>query len=109
MFSARIHATAVVFCALLSNGCQQGFKSANDLENDERGPKECSASCEQFGMRMSAFVLFEHQHSGCVCSPKIETAGDTDGSIAVAAGHTILMQQEQQRQQQAQQTQAAAH
>lgn len=52
-------------------GCQgSGFKSADDLESQQRGPKACAASCEQMGLEMAAFVLFEKDHSGCVCAPK---------------------------------------
>jgi len=86
--------------SLLAGGCQQGFKTADDLESDERGPKACSQSCSDLGMHMSAFVLFEHEHSGCVCSPGAKTNSGDDGSTAVAAGHAVLMQRQQQQSQQ---------
>ena len=93
--------------AFFTGGCSQGFKTANDLEQDERGPKACEKSCAEFGMHMSAFVLFERDHSGCVCSPGTEKAAD-DGATPVAAGHAVLIEarrEEQQRQQQMQQQQ----
>ncbi len=107
MYQLASRTLALLVSLALLGGCSQGFKSANDLENDERGPKECRSSCASVGMHMSAFVLFEHEHSGCVCSPGASAAPGESGSAAVAAGHAVLMQEEQERQQrQAQQNQA---
>lgn len=88
-------------------GCNQGFKTAQDLEADERGPKACADACTDLGMHMSAFVLFEKSSSGCVCSPNEVRSAD-QGSTAIAGGYAVLQEQERQRQQQAQQQQAAA-
>jgi hypothetical protein len=54
---------------LLSTACYRGYKSAEDLEKDERGPGNCAQSCQELGLRMSAFILVEHEASGCVCEP----------------------------------------
>src|SRR5262245_42896444 len=50
-------------------GCMRGYKSADDLNSDKRGPDACVKSCQELGLQMSAFVLVEAGMSGCVCSP----------------------------------------
>ena len=94
---------------LLCSGCARGFKSADDLERDKRGPRECAASCAEFGMHMSAFVLFELYHSGCVCSPGEKAAPADDGATAVAAGHAVLMEQERRRREEAERARNATY
>jgi len=100
----------VAMMGLLACGCGRGFKSADDLAQDKRGPRECEASCSELGMHMSAFVLFELEHSGCVCSPGAGKHADLadDGATPVAAGHAVLMEKERQRQEQARQAQQSA-
>jgi hypothetical protein len=89
----------VLLGSLLVAGCYRGYKSADELETDERGPTACAQSCRDLNMQMSAFVLVEHGTSGCVCSPV--TAPPTGGSAAAAAGHVLLEQQREQHEQQA--------
>jgi hypothetical protein len=60
---------AVLLIPLFVGGCYRGYKSAEDLESEDRGPTACQKSCAQLGMHMSAFVLVEHTTSGCVCAP----------------------------------------
>jgi hypothetical protein len=60
--------------ALWLSGCATGYQSADALESAERGPAACARSCQNLGMRMSAFVLVEHDVSGCVCSPAAPAA-----------------------------------
>ncbi len=98
----------LVFAAVSAVGCQQGFKNANDLESDERGPKACSSACEDLGMRMSAFVLVEHATSGCVCSPKAIVGSAEAEATAVAGGHLVIEEQRRAQEQQQRQAQATA-
>lgn len=95
--------------SLLVNGCFQGYKRADELEDEERGPSACAQSCQELGMHMSAFVLVDRQTSGCVCSPnpvaqapraELEASGP-------AAAYAMLEAQRQARQQQQQQQQAS--
>jgi hypothetical protein len=59
---------------LLASGCNRGYQSASDLEHAERGPTYCAKSCQDLGMRMSAFVLVESNIAGCVCEPMTQQA-----------------------------------
>lgn len=96
----------LVLCALPA--CQQGYKSADDLRADERGPEHCAQSCHELGMRMSAFVLVEHGTSGCVCAPTTTgQGGELTGSTAgVAASHVVLEEARRQAEAQRQATTA---
>lgn len=95
----RFSSVLAVVAALAVSACYRGYKSAKDLDSDERGPNACAKSCKDLGMQMSAFVLVEHGTSGCVCSPPgAATAGGP--ATAAAAAHVI---QEEQREQEAQQ------
>src|SRR5512142_898112 len=67
MFVHRIAVVLLGGCA--ASACYRGYKSAKELDSEDRGPKACAASCKDLGMQMSAFVLVERQTSGCVCSP----------------------------------------
>ena len=86
-------------------GCNRGYMTASDLESAERGPKACSAACEELGMRMSAFVLVDRAAAGCVCSPDNQVSRTDDDAAGVVGGHVVL---EEQRRQQAQQQQHQA-
>jgi hypothetical protein len=91
--------------ALLLNGCaHDGYARADELQDNERGPRECAASCEQLGMYMSAFVLVDRGTSGCVCSPNPGTQAPRAELDATgpAAAYAMLeaQRQAQQRQQQ---------
>src|SRR5262245_42751711 len=70
--------TTKIACAALGlsvlTGCYRGYKSAKELDSDERGPKACEQACKDLGLQMSAFVLVERQTSGCVCSPAANPA-----------------------------------
>ena len=59
----------VLSAGLFASGCNRGYQSAGDLEHAERGPNHCAKSCQELGMRMSAFVLVESNVAGCVCEP----------------------------------------
>lgn len=83
----------IALACLASTGCYRGYKSASALESDKRDPKSCAATCKEFGLKMSAFVLVEHATSACVCAPAdAPTAGD--GAAAAAA--QLLLQQNKQ-------------
>lgn len=90
--------------ALLQNGCYQGYKPADELEDDERGPRACYQSCLDLGMHMSAFVLVDHDTSGCVCSPnpgQSPQQAELEGGAAAGAAYAMI-QAERAAQQQAQ-------
>ena len=99
--------------ALLLNGCFSGYKPADELEDDERGPRACAQSCQELGMYMSAFVLVDRETSGCVCSPNPgQPAPQAELEAGAAAGAAYAMIQAQraaQRQAQTQVTPAPAH
>lgn len=76
---------------LALSGCYRGYKSPRDLDADERGPKACETSCKELGLQMSAFVLVEHQTSGCVCSPPDKPA--PSGPVAAAAAAQVVDEQ----------------
>lgn len=101
----------VVCCAVSLTACNRGFQSAADLESEQRGPKQCSASCESIGMKMAAFVLVEHSTSGCVCAPKEANPAPQDATsaasgeaAAVAGAHMVLEQQRRAAERQRQST-----
>jgi hypothetical protein len=75
-------------------GCNQGYQSAAELEHAERGPSHCAQSCQELGLRMSAFVLVESNVAGCVCAPRSAVgAADVEGdavSSAAAAGYVVV-------------------
>lgn len=87
-----------IVCAALGlsvlSGCYRGYKSPRDLDADQRGPKDCAASCKELGLQMSAFVLVEHQTSGCVCSPPEKT---TPVAAPVAAAAAVQVVDEQKK------------
>ncbi len=89
--------TTVAMMSLGVCGCFRGYKSASELESDDRGPSACADSCQELGMKMTAFVLVERETSGCVCSPLGETSAAEDSSAAAAA-HVLLEQRRQQQQ-----------
>jgi len=96
--------------ALLVNGCaHDGYARADELQDNERGPRECAASCEQLGMHMSAFVLVDRGTSGCVCSPNQAAQqaprAELDATGAAAAYAMLEAQRQAQQQQQQQRTQ----
>jgi hypothetical protein len=97
--------TTTIVCAAVAllalPGCYRGYKSAKELDSDERGPKACMASCKQLGLEMSAFVLVERQTSGCVCSPIEKKAAPVPAPVAAAA--TVQVVGEQQKQEAEQQ------
>ena len=82
---------------LVTSGCYRGYKTAEELEGDDRGPTACASSCRELGMEMTAFVLVENSTSGCVCSPK-GSAGTVGATAAAAASH-VLAEQERAAQQ----------
>jgi hypothetical protein len=92
MLHARTFLGVAVACFVLS-GCYRGYKSAKDLDSDDRGPKACAASCKELGMTMSAFVLVEHQTSGCVCTPE-DKQTKPSGEVAAAAASQVVIQEE---------------
>ena len=83
MFVHRIAVVLLGGCA--ASACYRGYKSAKELDSDDRGPKACVASCKDLGMQMSAFVLVERQTSGCVCSPLDKPASQATGVAAATA------------------------
>jgi len=87
--------------ALLTSACARGYKSAEDLESDRRGPGACDQSCRELGMQMTGFVLVEHGTSGCVCSPV--GPSPVPGHVGAAAASHVLLEQQRQQQQQQQQ------
>jgi hypothetical protein len=88
MSGARVLGVLVVGTMLA--GCYRGYKSAKELDSDDRGPKACAASCKDLGLQMSAFVLVEHQTSGCVCSPIEKQAAPLAGPVAAAAAAKVV-------------------
>lgn len=98
-WSRRFSFVLAVLSACVTSACYRGYKSAKELDSDERGPTACAKSCKDLGMQMSAFVLVEHGMSGCVCSPPGAPSAGGPASAAAAA-HIV---QEEQREQQAQQ------
>jgi hypothetical protein len=105
-----ILAFSVACLAVASMGCSQGYRSASDLQDDERGPQHCAQRCQELGMQMGAFVLVEHAIAGCVCEP-IRTSGGaavTHSPGAVTGGVALIMEQQRQAQQQQQAAAAAA-
>jgi hypothetical protein len=97
------HTLFLALVLLLTSGCYRGYKSVDELEDDDRGPKACETSCRDLKMQMTAFVLVEHGTSGCVCSPV--TATPPPGPVAAAAASHVVI--EEQRQQAAAQQAAA--
>ena len=91
---------------LVLSGCYQGYKPADELEEDERGPSACAQSCHELGMHMSAFVLVDRATSGCVCSPNQgPPASQAELDATGAAAAYAMLEAERQAQQQAAQTQ----
>jgi len=93
--------------SLLLSGCYQGYKPADELEDDERGPSACAQSCHGLGMHMSAFVLVDRGTSGCVCSPNQGPQPSQAELDATAAAAAYAMLEAQRQAQQAAQTQTA--
>lgn len=93
--------------ALLFNACApRGYVRADELQDAERGPSECAATCEQLGMYMSALVLVDRGTAGCVCSPKLAAQApraELDATGAAAAYAMLEAQRQAQQQQQASQ------
>jgi hypothetical protein len=87
---------SVVLAALATGGCQRGYKTADDLEADDRGPRACWDSCKKLGLQMSAFVLVEHSASACVCAPPGQSARAQASGASAGAAHALLEQQRQQ-------------
>lgn len=98
----RITTTVCAAVALLAlPGCYRGYKSPKELDSDDRGPKACARSCKELGLEMSAFVLVEHQTSGCVCSPiEKKTAPLPAPAAAAAAGQVVEEQRKRAAEQQ---------
>jgi hypothetical protein len=71
---ARVSTLGLLCVLLFVSGCNRGYQSAGDLEHAERGPTYCAKSCQELGMRMSAFVLVESNIAGCVCEPMMQPA-----------------------------------
>src|SRR5262245_7250479 len=96
--------TRALFVALVLPlvACQQGYKSADDLRADQRGPDACDQSCRELGMRMTAFVLVEHGTSGCVCGVVTAQPTSSSAAAAAAAGHVVLEEARRAQQQTAQ-------
>jgi hypothetical protein len=92
MFRTTASVCVAVTLAAIS-GCYRGYKSAKDLDSDERGPKACASACKHLGLEMSAFVLVEHQTSGCVCSPIEKKAAPLPGPVAGAAATQVVDEQ----------------
>ena len=91
--------------SLLLSGCFQGYKPADELADDERGPAACATSCQELGMYMSAFVLVDRDTSGCVCSPMQgprAPQAELDATGAAAAYAMIEAQRQAQQHQAAQ-------
>lgn len=91
----------------LTSACYRGYKDAKSLDSDDRGPTACAKACQQLGLQMSAFILVEHEASGCVCSPPGATPS-AGGPAGAAAAAEVLMEQERARQAQQVQTPPAA-
>lgn len=87
----RRSAFAVVFGLVALSGCDRGYIRPEELERDDRGPRQCSATCQALGMRMGALVLIEDSTPACVCEP-IRTTGSasTQGSAGAAGGHVVI-------------------
>jgi hypothetical protein len=80
----------VVGLGLCLSSCYRGYKSAKDLDTDQRGPRACAAACRDLGLQMSAFVLVEHQTSGCVCAPPDKQPAHAAAPAAAAAAVQIV-------------------
>lgn len=106
------HSIKALFTLVLAGsalvGCNRGYMTASDLESAERGPKACSASCDELGMRMSAFVLVDRAAAGCVCSPNDQVSRTEEDAAGVVGGHVVLEEQRRQREQQQQQQRQAS-
>jgi hypothetical protein len=98
-----IACVCAVFGLLALPGCYRGYKSAKELDTDERGPKACVKSCKELGLEMSAFVLVERQTSGCVCSP-IEKKTAPLPAPAAAAVTTQVVDEQKKREAEQQHT-----
>lgn len=96
VLAIRNWAVVTGVCLLIGSGCHRGYKTAEDLDSDDRGPQACAKSCSDLGMQMSAFVLVEHGTSGCVCAP---TGPAPAGPPAAAAAAHVMLEQERQQQQ----------
>jgi hypothetical protein len=90
----RVAKIVSAFVCFSLAGCYRGYKSAKELETDERGPKACAASCKELGLEMSAFVLVERQTSGCVCSPP-EKKEKIAAPVAAAVTTQVVDQEKQ--------------
>jgi hypothetical protein len=86
-------AVCAAITLLALSGCYRGYKSPKELDSDERGPKACARSCKELGLEMSAFVLVEHQTSGCVCSPVEKKTAPMPGPVAAAAAAQVVDEQ----------------
>ncbi len=97
-------------------GCVPGYIKPADLEKNKQGPGDCARSCEQLGMRMTAFVLVGAAVPGCVCQPvaKVPPAPAPlpppaapevapDGAAAATAGYVVIEAARRQAEQQHQQ------
>lgn len=81
---------------LACSACYRGYKSAGDLESDDRGPKDCANACQALGLTMSAFVLVEHTQSACVCAPAHAGRALEDAAAAAAAGKLLIDEEQRQ-------------
>lgn len=99
MIRARKIAILAFGCVVIS-GCYRGYKSAKELDADERGPKACAVSCRELGLQMSAFVLVERQTSGCVCSPADKQTTLPPAVAAAAATQVVTEKKQQETEQQ---------
>lgn len=96
--------------SLLLSACAHGYARTDELQSAERGPTACSASCEELGMHMSAFVLVDRSTAGCVCSPNQAaqaSRAELDATGAAAAYAMLEAQRQAEQQRQASQTKAA--
>ena len=90
------HLAIAALGAFALSGCYRGYKSAKELDSDERGPKACVQSCKELGLEMSAFVLVERQASGCVCSPVQKEQKPIAGPVAAAVTTKVVEDKKKQ-------------
>lgn len=90
------HVAIAAIGALTLSACYRGYKSARELDADERGPKACAQSCKELGLEMSAFVLVERQTSGCVCSPAQKEQKPIAAPVAAAVTTQVVEEKKKQ-------------